>query len=288
VHGVHGRLWGYYFDPLAGANYTLVVPAEHQPGRGEVSIGQGISRTLQAFSGDLFPFRAYDGNLLAFTIRDVLSSDSELASSDLILIGEPDFRKLFRIPPGFFTDFTVQVRNTKEVQTIAGKIARLLPDTRPITKREIMRTYDSVFDWRSGLIVVLLSAAVLAFVIFAWDKASGLSAEERREIGILKAIGWETQDVLLMKFWEGTVLSLSSFLTGVLLAYIHVFFTPVALFEPVLKGWSTLYPGFRLVPFINPYQMAVLFFLTVVPYTVSTIVPSWRAATVDPDSVMRS
>jgi len=39
---------------------------------------------------------------------------------------------------------------------------------------------------------------------------------------------------------------------------------------------------------VNAYQVATLFFLTVVPYTVATIVPSWRAATVDPDAVMRS
>jgi len=180
------------------------------------------------------------------------------------------------------------VRNAKEVATAAGKVQKLLPDTRPIMRSEILRTYDTIFDWRSGLIVVILSAAVLAFVIFAWDKASGLSAEERKEIGILKAIGWETADVLLMKFWEGTVVSLSSFLAGVLLAYVHVFFTDVVLFEPVLKGWSTLYPTFKLVPYVSAYQVATLFFLTVVPYTVSTIIPSWRAATIDPDSVMRS
>jgi hypothetical protein len=46
-------------------------------------------------------------------------------------------------------------------------------------------------------------AAILAFAILAWEKASGLSADEKREIGILKAIGWETGDVLKMKFWEG-------------------------------------------------------------------------------------
>ncbi|WP_333655548.1 hypothetical protein [Dissulfurispira sp.] len=48
-----------------------------------------------------------------------------------------------------------------------------------------------------------------------------------------------------------------------------------------------LYPEFRLTPFIDAYQIATLFFLVVLPYTVATIVPSWRAATVDPDSVMK-
>jgi ABC-type lipoprotein release transport system permease subunit len=108
------------------------------------------------------------------------------------------------------------------------------------------------------------------------------------EIGILKAIGWETSDVINMKFWEGTAISLTSFLSGVVLAYVHIFTTSAPLFAQVLKGWSILYPSFRLTPFLNPYQIATLFFLTVVPYTVATIVPSWRAATVDPDLVMRS
>ncbi len=94
-------------------------------------------------------------------------------------------------------------------------------------------------------------------------------------------------DVLLMKSWEGLVISLSAFLAGILLGYAHVFLTSAALFAPVLKGWSVLYPSFKLVPFIDAAQVAALFFLTVVPYTAATVVPSWRAATVDPDAVMR-
>jgi ABC-type lipoprotein release transport system permease subunit len=138
------------------------------------------------------------------------------------------------------------------------------------------------------MLIVMLSVAVLSFIIFAWDKATGLSAEERKEIGILKSIGWETADVLLLKFWEGTVISLSAFLAGVILAYGHVFFFSASLFEQALKGWAVLYPQFKLTPAVDPYQLAVLFFLTVVPYTVTTIIPSWRAATVDPDAAMRS
>jgi ABC-type lipoprotein release transport system permease subunit len=91
-----------------------------------------------------------------------------------------------------------------------------------------------------------------------------------------------------MKFWEGQAVSLSAFLLGVVLAYLHVFLADSALFLPVLKGWSTLYPKFRLVPFIDASQLVTLFFLTVVPYTIVTIVPSWRVATIDPDAVMRA
>lgn len=119
------------------------------------------------------------------------------------------------------------------------------------------------------------------------DKASGLSAGEKQEIGILKAIGWETSDIIEMKFWEGAVVSLTAFFTGVILAYLHVFFLSSVVFEPALKGWSTLYPQFRLTPFIDVGQLTTLFFLTVVPYTAATIVPVWRAATIDPDTAMR-
>ena len=159
---------------------------------------------------------------------------------------------------------------------------------RPILKAEMLRTYEAAFDWRGGLMVVVLGSAILSFIIFAWDKATGLSAEERKEIGILKSIGWESGDVLLLKFWEGAVVSLAAFLGGVLLAYAHVFFFSATLFEHALKGWSVLFPRFRLIPALDAYQITVLFFLTVLPYTAATLVPCWRAAMADPDSAMRS
>jgi ABC-type lipoprotein release transport system permease subunit len=288
VSAVRGRLWGYYYDPIFGANYTLIVPEEFPHGQGFVAVGSGLTRSSLAGEGNIIPFRAFDGRLVSFRIKEVIPSESELISSDLILISEPDFRTLFGVPKGFYTDLVLKVRNQKELGTVANKIVKLFPDTRPIIRDEILRTYDTVFNWRGGILLVILFGAVMAFIIFAWDKASGLSAEEKKEIGILKAIGWETSDVILMKSWEGIAVSLSSFLLGIVLAYVHVFFTSSTLFAPVLKGWAILYPNFKLVPYIDPFQVSTLFFLTVIPYTVATIIPSWRAATVDPDSVMRT
>jgi len=136
--------------------------------------------------------------------------------------------------------------------------------------------------------LALLSAAIFAFAILAWEKASGLSAEEKREIGILKAIGWETGDVIKMKLWEGGLISLTAFLLGFVAAYVQVFRFGAPLFEPVLKGWAVLYPRFELVPAIDGLQVATLFFFTVFPYMAAVLVPIWRAAITDPDSAMRS
>ena len=288
VQSVKARLWGYYYEPLSGANYTVIADENFPYGKRTIVIGNGVARHLPPLVGKTMPMRSYDGSYLFMRIRETLSSESELVSSDLILMSVDDFRELFRIPEGVGTDLVLTVRNPREVATVAGKVVGMLPDTRPITRAEVLRTYDAVFDWRGGMIVANLLGALMAFVIFAWDKATGLSAEERREIGILKGLGWETSDVILMKFWEGVVVSLSSFFLGVILAYVHVFFASATMFESALKGWSVLYPNFRLKPVITPYLVSVLFFLTVVPYTFATVVPSWRAATTDPDAVMRA
>ncbi|MEN6437833.1 MAG: FtsX-like permease family protein [Syntrophobacter sp.] len=287
VGSARARLWGYYFDPVCGANFTFVVPQSSELGPREIAIGKGISRTRKAFEGDMLSFKASDGEPVTLLIKQVMPSESELVASDLILLGEEDFRKLFGIPGEFATDLVLQVRNKKELNTIAAKIVQLLPGTRPISRDEILRTYDAIFNWRGGLVFIVLSGAVFAFIVLAWDKATGLSAEEKKEIGILKAIGWDTSDVLLMKFWESAVVSLSSFAVGILLAYLHVFVAPSPLFEPAIKGWSVLYPAFKPAPFIDFSTVAVLFFVTVIPYAVATIIPSWKAAIIDPDAVMR-
>lgn len=294
VQSVTPRLWGYYYDAFSGANYTLMVNADLNDHPGAILIGAGVTRRSEPGKppqslrkNDRIPFKTYGGEVLTLQVQGVFPAASELVTADLILLAESDFRKLFAFPDDRATDLVLTVKNTKELATIATKITRLHPDSRPILRDDILRTYDAVFDWRGGVLLMILAGVFLAFVILAWDKATGLSAEEKREIGILKAIGWETADILLMKFWEGAAVSLTSFFLGIFLAYLHVFFASSLLFAPIFKGWSVLYPHFRLTPHIHSYQIAVLFFLTVIPYTVVTIVPSWRSATIDPDAVMR-
>lgn len=303
VRKITPRLWGYYYDPVVRANYTfmavqpeeenfapppLAAPKLDVPQAGEVVVGAGLARFRGVQAGNVLSFRSYSGKLFAFRVAGVLADDSELVSADLVLTNEKDFRAFFDYPDGHWTDITLAVANPQEVRTVARKLADALPDSRPILREEVLRTYQSIFDWREGIVLALLSAAILAFSILAWDKASGLSAEEKREIGILKAIGWESGDVIRMKLWEGLLISGAAFLAGYLAAYVHVFHFSAALFEPVLKGWAVLYPRFALTPAIDGLQVATLAFFTVLPYAAAVLVPIWRAAVTDPDAAMRS
>lgn len=291
AHQPEGRLWGYLFDSTSAANYTLQVPpaadTAHTVAPGEAIVGEGVARMRKLAPGGYLFLVSPAGKFLKAKVKTVLPVASALVSSDLVLISEADFRTFFQLPPDVFTDIVIRVNNPQEIATVVGKAALKLPGFRFVTRGDLLRTYEAVFSWREGVLLAFLAAALFAFAILAWDKASGLSAEERREIGILKAIGWETRDVIAMKLWEGGLISLTAFLAGVVLAYAHVFLFSASLIEPVLKGWATLYPRFPLAPSIDVLQMATLAFFTTIPYMAAILVPVWRTATADPDTVMR-
>ena len=291
VQTMEGRLWGYYFDRGTGANYTLMVPGRAAAGvqleKGETILGEGVARLRGAVTGRIMALTSPTGHPMVLRIRDILKNQSALVSSDLILVSEADFRAFFDLPPDVYTDLVLSVRNPREIATIVGKAAYKLPDARFVTREDILKTYEAIFSWREGVLLSLLISSILAFSLLVFDKASGLSGEEKREIGILKAVGWDTGDIVAMKLWEGALLSLLAFLAGTLLAYGHVFELDAALLRPVLQGWAVLYPRFSLTPVIDIVQLATLAAFTVLPFTFATIIPIWRAAITDPEEVMR-
>jgi ABC-type lipoprotein release transport system permease subunit len=299
------RIWGYYFDEVSGANYTVMgMDRRRMPGgkeidlalargvmpdpeeRGAAVIGQGVETVLRQKGGSLLSLFRPDLSLASFEIAGVFAPTTDILTSDLIVLHPEDARDLFLIPSGMATDLLVYVANTDEVATIAGKIAALLPDTRVLTRTQIRNTYRVVFGWRSGFASVCLLAALTAFVIFAWDKASGLSPEERREISVLKILGWETADILAIRFWEGLLVAGLAFVLGCTAAYVHVVFYDASLFRPVLVGWSVIRPDLRLLPTPELANFLLIFCGSVLPYLAATVIPAWRSASVPADSAL--
>lgn len=298
VGSVTPRVWGYYYDSLIKANLTLIGINSYQDkldllegklpdNSQECAIGMGVAKAFGPSIGDDLVLEDSAKTRTVFKISGIFKTESNLLTNDLVILQEPALREFFSIDQGMATDLVVQVHNQREIKTLAKKIKYHLPDTRPITRDEILHTYDTLFNWRSGMMLAVAVGALIAFCILAWDKATGISAEEKQEIGVLKAIGWETSDVLTVKFWEGIIISLTSFILGILAAWIHVFIFNAPALIPLLKGWSVLFPEFQLTASIDFYQLFVLAFLTIGPYLACTVIPSWKTAVTDPEHVMR-
>jgi len=300
------RIWGYYFDEARLANYTILGldPASMPFGgmlnlglarghffkpeeKGTVVIGQSILKIMDLQGRDFISLFRPDLSLKSFKIAGLFNDETDILTADLIVMSRQDAGDLFAIDKNMATDLCVYVANPSEISTIAKKIAAKLPDARVVTRPQIQKTYQAVFGWRSGFASICLLAAVAAFAILAWDKASGLSPEEKKEVGILKILGWETSDILAMRFWESFLVSGLAFILGCTLAFIHVAFFEASLFRPVMVGWSVLYPPFRLLPDITLADLVLIFCFSVLPYLAATIIPAWRCAVVPPDSVIR-
>ncbi|MDM8557106.1 ABC transporter permease, partial [Desulfococcaceae bacterium HSG7] len=272
IRKVIPRYWGYYYDPPTGANCTFMSADEIPPEVAEMAegsfcddfckhphhedskiryciIGQGIAEARFIGTDDIIPVRGADGEVYVLKVAGIFKSDSVILTNDLVILSMKDIKAIFDIPDDMATDLVVKVRNAKEVDTVARKIQELWPAARIISKSQILSTYEALFGWRSGLMVALIIGSVAAFAILAWNKASGLSAEERKEIGALKAVGWDTSDVLNLKFWEGFAISMISFLTGVIGAYIHIFYFGGAMFAPVLRNEDLIKSQTKLVIF---------------------------------------
>ncbi len=288
VQAARARLWAYHGDAATGETILLQVPDEDRLRPDEVLAGAALLRRRGLAVGASLHLHSYAGAPLVLRIAGIAETATPLASAALLQLSEPAFRALTGMPAGYAMDLVLSVRNPRELATVASKIGETHPGARPIIREELVRTYASVFHWRSGIIIAVLLVPVLAFILFAWEKAAGLSPDERRELGILKATGWETADVILLKGYEAMGVSLAAFGLGAGLAVLMLASPHPPAVLSALLGWSTQYPPFRPAAAVGAYQVATLFCLAVFPYLAATIIPAWRAATTDPDTVMRS
>ena len=310
VAQVRGRVWGYDFDPFTGANYTIVgdpgdlvddwnlclqkpaaaarEPAVQPLKQGEALVGEGVLKIRRIRLGSQLNFRDQKGRPMLLTVKGVFSSTVSLWTHDLIVLTEADAARFFGLKKGTAWDLAVDVPNTFEVQKVGEKITNLIPGGRVISKNQLRRTYGNSYGFRSGVLLSISMVCLLAFLILAYDRVARLSREEQREIAVLKAIGWQTRDLIRLNMLQSLVLSLTGFLIGVALSYAHVFMAGAPLLRIVFSGWSVLYPPHPLPVSLDLSKLFGLMFLTVVPYIAVGIIPAWRAAVKDPEEVFRT
>lgn len=301
ISTIRQRVWGYYFDEKNGANYTIIGMQEDAlssqlsqllyegqmpASSGQVVLSRAVAKSLHLEGRKNFSLFRPDLTLKGFTKVGEFPPESILVTGDLISMSLADAQDLFAMNANEVTDLLVSVANPVEIDTIAEKLTQKLPGSRIITKKQIQKTYQVVFSWRSGIGGVCLLGSLFAFIILAWDRASGLSPQEKREMAILKIIGWQSTDIMVMRFWEAGIIGGISFLIGYLSSWVHIVYSDLILFKPLILGWSILRPPYQITPFFSFTDLMLILCCCVLPYMAATIVPAWRSSMVRTDMVI--
>ena len=303
VRRVTPRVWGYLFVPELQGNLTIVgVRAGALPelgaaldrgkdltaGAHEAVIGRGAAHTLGVgIGGALRLPGAYGNKPPPLTITGTFRADLDLWTADVLLCDEADARALLGLAEGDATDLAVWVSNPAEAPVVARTAIERMPGVRVVERSSMDRTYALAYGRRSGLVLAALVPALVALVLLALGRASGLGPDEAHEVAVLKAVGFGTRDVLFIKLAESIIVGGLGTALGLLAGYAWVFWLGAPGLRQAIAGWTVLYPQAPLTPAVDAAQLVAIAAAVLGPFVGLSIVPAWRAAIVDPMEAMR-
>ena len=317
VRAVHARVWGYVFLPDVQGNVTVVGVTKPTTPLGEVDgtsapearrglrqmgtlaegrdilqgahemiAGANLARSLGLHIGDSLALpSAVPSSPL--TLVGTFGSSVEMYANDVILCDEAEARAILDVPADRATDLAIDVINPAEARIVAKTVLSRLPGTRVVERELLGRVYALAYGRRAGIVLAATIPAFLALLVLAWDRASGLAPEEKKEIAILKAVGWSNADVLWAKLYESLLVGAVATGVGLLLAYAWVFPLGAPGLRAAIAGWSVLYPEGALTPEVDAAQLLAIACAVLGPFVALSIVPAWRAASLDPMESMR-
>jgi ABC-type lipoprotein release transport system permease subunit len=304
VRAVTPRVWGYVFLPSLQGNITVVgaragappisvadgVLAEGRdltPGAHEMIVGAELAKFLGLRPGDVLGLPSPNPDAPALKLVGTFRASLDMFTADVVICDDEDARALLSMPAGDATDLAVSVSNSAETRVVARTIGERIPGARVIERELLARVHHLAYGRRAGLVLAASLPALLALLVLAWDRASGVGPDERREIAVLKACGWSTSDVLAVKLAESLIVGAAATALGLVLGYAWVFWLGAPGLRPALVGWSVLYPRAPLTPTVGVSELLGISLAVLGPFALLSVLPAWRASQADPLDVMR-
>jgi ABC-type lipoprotein release transport system permease subunit len=262
----------------------------------ELVVGTGLAHKLKLKLGSMIPpfYHNAQGERLSRVVG-VFRSDISLWQTHLIITSFETAANLFN-QRGLATDLLVscrpgyqdQVRETilRTVCLSPGeKTNRLRPQV--LTRNDLEGLLPQGLLHREGIFTLhfVLAFAVGILVVLV---TSGFGLlERRREIGILKATGWQTDEILLRGLVESFLLSLSGATLAIICAYIWLRWSNGYWIAGVFLPATDVSPPFAIPFHLGPMSVLLAFLVSLVVLMTGTLYSTWRAATVPPWQAMR-
>ena len=259
--------------------------------KGEVILGQGAAEYLNLNLGNRFSIERNPDQ--AFKIVGFFRSPFNIWNADLLLMNFEDATELFRIR-GKATDLLVYTRpGYEQIVDIIIQISEkedksgqplLRVQTRNLIDRYTQRGLNIQAGVFAGFYCLVLALGIPTIGVIS---GFGLS-ERRREIGVMKALGWQTQELLKMVAMENLILGIMSVPLIILVAVGWIqLFNGIGIARFFIPTLGTLIP-FSVPSRIFPTPFVLSMMLAMILTMVGSIYSTWKTAIVPPSEAMKT
>lgn len=251
-------------------------------------IGNGVKKVLDKYAYfDSYDFKLENENSKNIKIFKDLPKEANLIANDLIIMDINIAKKILNIKPDFATDIVLDVPNPLERQNVKEQILLKESNIRILQKDELKKEYENMFNYKGGIFLILFIVVIFTFILVLYQRYSMISSNDKREIGILKAVGWSIKDIIKLKIIENFIVAFMAFIIGVIFAYIFVFILQAPILKNIFIGFSNIKNDFILNQNIKISNLITLFLFFMVPFLSAVLIPVWKIAVIDATKSMK-
>ena len=254
----------------------------------EMIVGFEVDNLLKKYKyTNYYDFFLPNKEIKKVKIAKVLEKESNIISSDIIILDINLARDILGINRDFSTNIAFDVPNELERTNIKQKLQRLDLDLNIIQKEDILKKYETIFNYKGGVFLILYLVVLFAFIMILYQRYSQVSINERKQIAIFKAIGYSVRDIIKIKMSENFVVAFVSYLFGVLLAYFFVFILNAPILKNIFIDFSNIKNDFIIYPYIEFSTFVTLFLFFMVLFLSSVLIPVWKISAINPYESLR-
>jgi putative ABC transport system permease protein len=211
-----------------------------------------------------------------------------VSSDSIVLMSVRDFKKL--TGQSNISLIYLRVNNVNDAESIATTIQNAINENHgqkdfatATTMTSILETVQNIIGILQLVLVGIASIALVVASIGIMNTMLTSVMERTREIGIMKAIGATTRDIMSIFIIEGVLMSSVGGVIGIILGV----FGSQAL-TLILGSFMSMGGGsFQLVPIITITSVVLAVAVSLIVGVLSSLYPAWKAARMSPIEAVR-
>ena len=227
------------------------------------------------------------------TVTGIYETQQRDFDSKFVIISLDDARDLMSMKSGArFIRLTVtDPQDIAKFQAVISDVKALMPGYAVQTWWEFDRALMEAVATEKNMMAILLMFITIVAIFCVMNTLIVLTVQKTNEIGLLKAIGFSSWQVMATFVLHGWIQCLFGTLLGIASAF-AVLHNLQDLVDFLGRCGMNVFPkdvyGLAKIPWrVVPSEVAVVVGMVIVFCTVASFLPAWRAARMDPVAALR-